>query len=418
MDTKLDHYFDSHWAHIYKLQETTVNIILKVRINKTISKDLLLKSIRKIEKRIPYLTGQLENNSDNNFYLRKNENTRIKTLTKRISELEINTTMETLSPNLRKKLNLEAGELLNIYLYSSERESIIELVCSHLIGDATATLILLKEILSEIDGKEIENREAKRLKFEETSNEFTIKKEDLYTIPLPENPSKEKTWPRPDIEYKRFFMDKDKFHNIKSKLIKNKINGTNNDFFYYIAALLFSEKPEAKPIFSTVQSFRDKLKNQAKTNLNTSVAFKPIETDESLANNPKKWIEDFHKKRKSALEKKEILELAIFLRSLNISLEKSSREQGKELLFNLIPINAFAFNNIGKLDDYIDNYENFKVSDINYQDGTPGEFFRIYGFRERIYFSPLFYKNSIFKCDEFWGKFNDKMDEVLSKMKT
>jgi len=418
METQLDHYFDSHWAHVYKLQETTVNIILKVRINKKISEHELLKSIRKIEKRIPYLTGRLEKNSDNHFFLRKNENTRIKISTKKISELEINTIMEALSPNLRKKLNLETGELLNIFLYHSDRESVIELVFSHLIGDATATLILLKEILSEIDGKETEDRVEKRLKFEETSDYFTIKKEDLYTIPIPENPSKEKTWPQPDIEYKRFFMSKDKFHNIKSKLIKNKINGTNNDFFYYIAALLFTEKPEPKPTFSTVQSFREKLENQAKTNLNTSVTFKPIETDESLTSNPKKWIEDFHKKRKSALEKKEIVELAIFLRSLNISLEKSSREQGKELLFNLIPINAFAFNNIGKLDAYIDGYKNFKVNDINYQDGTPGEFFRIYGFRERIYFSPLFYKNSIFKCDEFWRKFNEKMDEVLSKMQT
>ena len=129
MKVILDNSFDSHWLYVDKFQKTTVNIIVKCCIDEPIDKTKFKNSINNLVNKHPYLSGSVKKDNDQHFILTSKEkeiNHQVK-ITSKEDNLSL---MSSLSMDLRKRLSIYDAELLNINLYRSDENSVVEINCS------------------------------------------------------------------------------------------------------------------------------------------------------------------------------------------------------------------------------------------------------------------------------------------------
>lgn len=419
----LDNAFDEHWIYVHRHQKTGFNIIVRAQLDSNFTENQVIQAVAALCRKHPYLLGKVvEDPSEREgyrFYLEISNEKALSQKIEEVSSVEIETLMKQLSKRREYFFDIEKGELAHLQLWQNKEQCLLEFSCVHLLGDVTAVLLIVKDLLHYLDqsrnGVPSIEKPVQRLMFDEKRYGWEVEQQPILPLPLPENaPDNPDKWPPPEFLYGKYSFPLSQFNVIRQWLKDHQIEATVNDLFYYIASNLYSEVDEDDLNFSVVLSFRHLLKGGIEqNNVNTSVIFSLINMNDIDAGNVRAWLNQLNATRKAALSQHGIMGLIHFLRCLNAALYEADEKTGRALINTYLPIDLFAFNNFGKLDHIFDHTKNFNVTEIDIQDGVPCQEVRMFSFKGRLHMNPMLSPKGPYTPEKFWQKFTSELKAIL-----
>ena len=425
MKIKLDNAFDTHWLYVNRFQGTSFNLIPRVRLSKRLKEKDCQRAIAALIKKHPHICSNIqEEQTDENesaFYFVTDDSNQLSTSYDNATTSQLDDVLSNFSSKIRYQLNVEQNQLLHVQFWVSEDETVIELICAHLLGDAISDVRLLRDLITFIDqaceGDIAEEALQERLEFDELRYGWVTEPPQIQAIPIPDPLPENTDWPTPEMVYARYDFPLERYFEINQLLKEKGISGTTTDLFYYVEVYIYQELLKEKYELSTVLSYRHLLPTEAdKINLDTSVVFSPTAMEESLIHQPREWIGELKKQRTESITPAGVMNLMNFLRCLNKSMYRCSHEEGKALLAQLMPLNTFSFNNYGNMDKELPQPKNFKITDLDIHSNSPGQRVRLRGYNDMIKMSTELYQAGSVTCDEFWALFNQELDRVLQEL--
>lgn len=400
MKIPLDYSFDTHFIYVDQCHKTTLNIVVRAIANRVFSSSQIQTAINQLIKRHPYLASTVKENAPQkameSFYLETLNSDIISTNMRSVGGDELSRIMQNPSPMREHRFDLLNGEVAHIEWIQDSNSTFIELSCPHLIGDVTAIVLLFSDLIKYLDqavsGHLADIQPQSRVIYDEARYGWASTNQPVTDLPFPEGHTfNDSLWPEPPSSYKRGQLSIEKISNIKEWLNRNNIEGKITDVFYYVLEYLYTKKYNQNLNFSAIFSFRH-LFNKAEdiTNINSSAIFAMLDVSKTLLDSPKEWIENCRKIRNQAIQKEGIMEMMHFLRCLNHSMLTRDTRNKRALINAYIPINSFfAINNFGLIDQHIKPPKNFKIMDIDIQDGVPTPEVRIFGYGDTLHINPM-----------------------------
>ena len=418
---QVDNFNDCSFAYINRYLKSSLNIVVKTRINKAIRESILESATYALTQKHPYLTGQISydksNLSPTPFQFTTNTAYRIHTEHTNTQIYTLNSVMRSISSFLFHDFNYEQGEFIKIKFWQTQNETVIEMACAHYIGDVTAVLLLMKDLLSFIDlnlsESPITAHPQTRTPYNEKRYNWGALPEDNSPLPIPPDNAEKKEWPKREMDFGRYKIPLEQFNEIKQYLKQKDIKASATDYFYYVVQKIMVEHVNKPFPLAVIQTYRHLLENEKdREEIKSLAMFGYIDTPNNLLNTPKEWIEHFNRQRQEKLTLPARQQSMNRLRSLNNTLHQCSVEEGKRLLL-MMPKDFFAFNNYGNIDPIFADTTHFKIIDIDIQDAAPGQEVRMYGVNNHVYFNPMLYKDKFTNAATFWNLFEFEIDNVL-----
>ncbi|MFC1684421.1 hypothetical protein ACFL0R_02985 [Pseudomonadota bacterium] len=426
MQIPLDFSFDTHFVYVDQCHENTLNIIVRAVVDTLFSDNQINTAATALVNKHPYLTFAVAENRTQDakapFILVNTGANRLSTTIRSVSDDIYFTIMQKPSPMREHRFDLFKGELAHAEYIHNNNSTIIEFTCAHLIGDVTAAIMLFSDLLHYLDhttsAQEKTTYPQSRLIYDEVRYGWKERAEPAAILPAPDTmPSNDSLWPKPPTSYKRGHLPINIIIDIKNWLSDNNIEGKITDVFYYVIEHLYTKEYSQDLSFSAIFSFRHLFTKQEDiSNVNSSAIFAHLEVSKDLLDSPKKWIESCYKVRNKAIRKEGIMETMHFLRCLNYSMRNKNIEDRRALINAYIPINSFfAINNFGLIDTHISEPTNFKIMDIDIQDGVPTQEVRIFGYGNTLHINPMLIPDSPISAQTLWDDFSATLTKLIKK---
>lgn len=427
MKIPLSNAFDTHWAYVQRYMGSSVNVILRTKLDKRFSISELDNAIDILVLMHPYLVSKVCEETvgtDSQFFLETIDGQMISSHFNDVNDSEIDAVLNKCSRYRDHCFNFGSGELAHIEIWRDAHHTLIELSCAHLLTDVTGALILMSDFLRSLDNQ-VERRDLcvsqkQRLPFDEKRYGWKNTPNKIHPLPLPEVLSQNaEKWPSLTFNYLRREFSTDKFLAIKNYLSDRNIKAKVPDFFYYILSLMYASEYDGSIQTNVILSFRNLLESYEEINsINTLAVFAHVDMSAENLADQKSWIEYFYAARKKIVSVEEVIGFMNFFRCLNISMPGNDVIKGRQLLNTLLPVNSqdavFVFNNYGVIDQYFSSFKRFKVVDIDVQDGVLAQEVRMFSFDGKVYFNMMFSPETVpFSVSEFWEKFNFHIDKIL-----
>lgn len=418
MNTILDNVYDQYWINLYHYKNTTQNISVKVWLDSYLEEDLLRHALEKLLLIHPYLSSQLGsvdlgNDVEKLFVLYDLPNMISVNFNKVESEM-LKGVMEETSKNRNICFNLSEGELIRITTWSDGKTTILELSVAHLIGDISAVLSILSDLLKSIDNKlqdivtiesVIQRRGFSSSRYAWGKGEKTrgqLKKLDTRRNSIEEVPL---------TGFKRYTLPIETIEKAGVWLKENNIDAKPTDLFQYTCATSFDIYT-----FIVVLSYRSLLKNSnGAYDINTSTVCALMNLEEHKTNKIAEVLEKIYSRRKEMMTNDGVLAWVNHLRTINLSLNCLSINEGSRLLNGLAITdkNVFSLNNFGSIDSYFDNYKKLNIIDLSIQDSAPVQGLRMFGFRDKLHMYPVLRSDNAMTPDEYWIKYSKSLSEKI-----
>ena len=422
MNIPLDDFFDTHFVHVDRCNETTLNIIIRARINRTIESYNVAEALKLLNEKHNYLSAKVveKTSSDKSIHYKLHP---VEQNSFYYDVLEVNpgsldAIMNSLSEYRYHRFKLNEGPLVHLQVWHDNSNSIIEFSCAHLLGDITAALIITNDILDLINAsidKRIPTLTAcerivfsiDKLKGREAKHEPLI----LSSDDLPD--SNYEKWPQPDYTYERHSISLERFKHVDGVLENKGIKAKTIDLFYYFAFYIYYNNFGTELDLSVIFSFRKHLKyDKHKNCINTFAIFAPLIFPSSNIENIKVCLEEIYRQRKSAIKIAGVNNALNFIHSLNNLVAGKDIKASRNIINSLIQMGSvFCFNNLGSVDYYFRDRSNFNVIDIDIQDGVPTDETRMFGFRNNVHINPMLQSNGSISAARFWEEFLNRLED-------
>ena len=420
MNIPLDNFFDTHFIHVDRGNETTLNIVIRARIDRPIDADILSEALTFLQNKHCYLSAKVVKKIPNDgaapFELRPVEVNHLDYDVLQVPSGHLDTVMNCLSEFRYHRFNLYSGQLIHIQVWHDNANSIIEFSCAHLLGDITSAMLIMNDILNFISisvEKKTPNIDAReRL-------EFSIDKlANPQTNSEPQNlslqdvvGSKLEMWPQPEYSYQRHSISLELFKRINTILRNREINATPIDLFYYFAADIYS-KYGIELDLTAIFSFRKHLKEDTyKDSINTFAIFSPLAFPYHDIKDIKYCLEKINNQRRMAIELNGVTSVLNFINRLNELVGHKDIINTRNIINSFIQIKStFCYNNLGIIDDYFKDRPTFKVIDIDIQDGVPAEEVRMFSYRNTVNINPMLRADGPISATQFWEEFLNRLE--------
>lgn len=431
MRISLSDAFDTHWIYVHRYMESSVNVVLRVRIDKRLPVEDIDIAVDALVSRHPYLMSRVCEektiNDVSQFYLETIDEGSLSRNFNEVEGGEIEVVLNNVSQWRTHCFDLENGELAHVEVWRDKESTLIELTCAHLLTDVTGIMLLMSDLLGALDSDEaldeLRTSSCQRLPFDEVRYDWKKEHEQSVALPLPEklSPNAEK-WPEVHFEYLRKEFSIEKFSKIKSFLSKNHIKAKVADFFYFILSLMYLREYGGSIQTNAILSFRHLLENDIDINsVNTLAVFSHVDIPDEKLSDPALWMKHFFEVRIGVIKQESIIEFMNFLRCLNLAMPGRDVIKGRQVLNTLLPVcsndKVFVFNNYGVIDTFFDGLNRFGVTDVDVQDGVLAQEVRMFSFKQKIHFNMMFSPDALpFTTEEFWMQFNLYIDDVLGSL--
>lgn len=420
----LDNAFDSHFIYVEESQDNTLNIIIRIVLDCSLNDACIHEAYRNLLQKHPYLTGIVVDNRATDqkefpFCLKIEENFDFTAQILEVDDSEIDIVVNSISDMRFYRFQTRQESLNKLKVWKSRSRTLVELCCPHLVTDLQGGALLMADLCNFFDAslshREVPIFPSKRLIFDEVRYGWKAESSQINPLKIVEfTPESAQQWIKPESSYQRNYLEVEKFYQIKKWLSEKKIKAKVVDLFYYAIAKTYKNLCNLDISLLVTFGFRQLLDSEEeRNNINTSAVFFPIDMSEVDINQPKDWIEAFYIKRNARMTPDGVLEVINFFRSLNQSMEASNPIYNRQVINQIKKMGAtFLINNIGSLDRIFCQYQNFNIVDIDIQDGVPGEELRMFGYKDKIYFNPMFKNSAPLQSKEFYPLIINEINEL------
>jgi hypothetical protein len=410
-----------HLLLVEKYQRSSVNVVVRAVLNRSFPLELFGKSAFHLVTKHPYLNARYYISKFNKQFLYFYEE-----LDEYLNNIElisssdecIHNLMNTLS-NMRTYLfDHASGELYKIKAYMGETRCMVELTVSHIVGEIPSALLLMGDYLQYLDNCVSDivvplNTNQKYFFNEKDFGWNNCEYQDIvfevnHAYTLTQDP-----WTMPAAVLRRHMFPNDLFQDIQNWLSSRKIKAKVSDMFYYVASAVLDESLGRSPELWLILNYRNKSNLEyVKNGIYNFAFFSPVNSALFDNTSIKSWLESFQEYSNHLITRDGVCQTRSLFNSLNKAMQGTELEHGKAIMNSYVKLPDFAFNNLGRIDHYIGTFENFSLSDIDVQDGTPVQEIRYFSLNNVIYFNPTFFIDDVVDVDKFWDAFLEKIDRI------
>ena len=402
-----------HKILLEKYQKSSANIVVRVMIDRKYAKQEYGLALKYLASMHPYINAKYSHEKDFGYFYEEINACKEIVLHDK-DDFYVEHMMESLSQMRTYLFNHSIGELFALNVVQGSTKSIIELTCSHILGEVHSIIMIMGEYIKILDGihniDSLSNDIHEKYFFQESDfgwGEFKYK--NLKFTEPKENHDQGGPWILPQAIFRRYKLPIKDYIKIKGWLSDNKIQAKVSDFFYYVANEVLTEFLGRSPDLWVIVNYRNKAKTEKIKNSAYNFGFfSSVDTSAYDRGNIKNWLESFFRYRSGLVTEKGVFNLKNMFYSLNLAMENKEIGEGKKIMNSIVRFPDFAFNNFGEIDHYIGQPNNFKIIDFDIQDGTPSQEIRYFYLNGNIYMNPTFFEGSGIDADGFWTLFNDK----------
>lgn len=411
-----------HLIFLAKYQKSSANIVARVEIDYCATQTELEVAANKLVEKHVYLNARYyvdEESSQYKYYYEEISEKQYDVEIHNKTNPELSQLMTSLSPMRTYLFSLEQGELFKIVVYQGIDRCIVELTIAHIVGEAPSALILMGDYLHYLDqglSKEID-KTVKEKKYFFYAEDFGWSNSELQRINVSdpgEGASSFDPWSMPAAQLARHELPADTFLQLRNWLNSNNISAKVSDLFYFVVSELLKEFLNKSPEFWLIMSYRNLAQRQRLARAIYNFAFfAPVASDQFDNSNIKAWLEGFYQYRSHLITQEGVSMSRSFRYNLNRAMEGTSLQVGKRIMNSVTKFPDFAFNNYGKIDQYIGSHNNINVTDIEIQDGTPVQEIRYFSFKNKLYMNSTFFVCNRIDAGLFWDNFFKQIFELI-----
>jgi len=411
-----------HLLLLEKYQGSSVNIVIRAVIDECFSDEVYNAALNSLVKAHPYLSARYTSTVDSGvfrYFYEELDSSENNVNIAKVKDKAIDLEMHALSPMRTYLFKQDDGVLFHLNVYVSECRSMLELTCPHIIGEIPSIIILMGDLLKNmnqlISARDPGNCINEKYYFDESDfsweacvyEELNLKTDNVEKL-------KKDPWFLPEATLERHKLDSAYFRKIKNWLTENDINAVASDVFYYLAHQVLTDILGCNPDMWLILSYRNKAgKEEVKNSLYNFAFFAPVNTSVFDGGNDKKWLESIYEYRQNLITREGVCASRNFFYSLNKAMEGKDAQVGKNVMDSLVKFPDFAFNNFGRIDQYVGKHESFNIIDFDVQDGTPAQEIRYFSLDDVLYINPTFFEGSGIDIKKFWGAFEENLMQLL-----
>lgn len=411
-----------HLLLVEKYQGSSVNIVVRVVIDECFSDEIYSDALNSLVKSHPYLSARYTSEEEGGvfrYYYEELETAKANIQISEVNDDVIDLEMHELSSMRSHLFKHDEGVLYKLNVRAGNSRSLLELTCTHIIGEIPSIIILIGELLNNIDQLVTTEKTSihRNKKYRFNEDDFSWKTcvyENLNFETDKVERLKNDPWVLPKATLERHKLDTAYFRGITNWLSKNKIKAAASDVFYYIAHQVLTEALGSNPDMWLILSYRNKaIKEKVKNSIYNFAFFAPVNTSEFDGGNEKEWLESIYQYRMNLITREGVCASRNFFYSLNRAMEGKDIQTGKNIMDSLVRFPDFAFNNFGRIDPYVGKHESFTILDFDVQDGTPAQEIRYFTLGDTFYINPTFFDRSGVDVKAFWNAFEERLGQML-----
>ncbi len=422
MKMKLFDPVDIAVMNINKYQNSTANIVVKAKIDKSFQPDEIDRSASALVNKHPYLRAKFyEINSDNitsYFYEEIGGHHNLVTIHE-VTDSFLNRIMDSLSSLRNYVFDNNAGELFKIHIYNGNTSCVVEFSISHIVGEVASILIIFGDFLRALSGEKILGRNRRYI-----FNQDDFSKEcqgdniwPLKSVSFGENRKNENInpWKINDAYFRRNCFPLEFYKSIQKSLKEQNISAKPADVLYLAAYKSFKNILGKDPYLWLILNYR---KTAINSNIDTAIynfaIGCPVDYSKINFESKGKWLESLNLFRKRLLSfdcinkyREHCIELDSLVAGIDI-------ENGFLKMNSSTPYVDIAINNFGNIEKYLGNFRGIRIIDIDIQDGSHMQEIRCFTYQDKIHLNPMIFSNRCIDIDEFWTLFMSNCKNMFS----